>query len=99
MAISGLKNLCMPSYIYLVISLIALIIMSIQNAGNINMFCLGTYACDVSSVALIFIIKLVYILFWTWILNLMCGAGAEMLSWVFVLLPFVIFFGILFFIR
>jgi len=99
MAITGLKNLCMPSYIYLVISLIALIVMSIQNYGNINIFCLGTYACDVSSVGLIFIIKLIYILFWTWILNLMCEAGAEMLSWIFVLLPFVIFFGILFFVR
>jgi len=96
MAITGLKNLCMPSYIYLVVSLIALIIMSVQNAGNLNMFCLGTYACDVSSVGLIFVIKLIYILFWTWILNLMCAAGAEMLSWIFVLLPFVIFFGILF---
>jgi len=73
--------------------------MSIQNYGNINIFCLGTYACDVSSVGLIFIIKLIYILFWTWILNLMCEAGAEMLSWIFVLLPFVIFFGILFFVR
>jgi hypothetical protein len=97
MAITGLINLCTPAYIYLTISLIALIIMSIQNAGNVNMFCLGTYSCDVPSIGLIFVIKLIYILFWTWILNLMCKAGAETLSWIFVLLPFVLFFGVLFY--
>jgi hypothetical protein len=97
MAISGLKNLCMPSYIYLVVSLIALIVMAIQNTGNVNIFCLGSYSCNVSSVGLIFVIKLIYILFWTWILNLMCRAGAEGLSWLFIILPFLFFFGILFF--
>jgi hypothetical protein len=97
MAIVGLTNLCAPAYLYLAISLIAIIIMAIQNSGNVNMFCLGSYSCTVSSTSLIFVIKLVYVLFWTWILNLMCRAGAETLSWVFVLLPFVIFFGILFY--
>jgi len=97
MAITGLTNLCKPAYIYLVISLIAIIIMAVQNTGFTNVFCLGSYKCDVPSTALIFVIKLIYVLFWTWILNLMCRAGAETLSWIFVLLPFVLFFGILFF--
>ena len=97
MAITGLTNLCPPAYLYLAISLISIIIMAIQNSGNVNMFCLGSYSCSVSSTSLIFVIKLVYVLFWTWILNLMCRAGAETLSWIFVLLPFVIFFGVLFY--
>jgi hypothetical protein len=97
MAITGLTNLCTPAYVYLVISLISIIIMALQNTGNSNIFCLGSYSCSVSSTALIFVIKLVYVLFWTWILNLMCRAGAETLSWIFVLLPFVLFFGILFY--
>ena len=96
MAIAGLKNLCTPSYVYLVISLIAIIVMAIQNSGNVNVFCLGTYSCDVSSTALIFLAKLIYVLFWTWILNLMCKAGATTLSWIFVLFPFILFFLILF---
>jgi hypothetical protein len=96
MAITGLKNLCTPSYVYLVISLIAIIVMAIQNSGNVNVFCLGTYSCDVSSTALIFLAKLIYVLFWTWILNLMCKAGATTLSWIFVLFPFILFFLILF---
>ena len=97
MAITGLTNLCTPSYFYLVISLIAIIVMAIQNSGNINVFCLGSYSCAVSSTALIFVVKLVYVMFWTWILNLMCKAGAETLSWIFVIFPFVLFFGILFY--
>ena len=96
MAIDGLRKLCTPSYVYLVISLIAIIIMAIQNSGNVNLFCLGSYSCEVSSTALIFLVKLVYVLFWTWILNLMCKAGATSLSWVFVLFPFILFFLILF---
>ena len=72
----GLRNLCTPAYVYLVISTIALIIMIFQNYGNVNTYCLGDYSCNVSSTAMIFIIKAIYILFWTWILNLMCSANA-----------------------
>ena len=96
MAIAGLRNLCTPSYVYLVISLIAIIFMALQNYGNVNVYCLGSYSCVVSSTMLIFVIKLIYILFWTWILNLMCRAGATSLSWFFVLFPFILFFLVLF---
>jgi hypothetical protein len=96
MAIAGLKNLCSPSYVYLVLSIIALVIMAIQNYGNINVYCLGSYSCVVSSTLLIFLIKIVYILFWTWILNLMCRAGATTFSWFLVLFPFILFFALIF---
>ena len=92
MAIVGLKNLCTPSYVYFVISIVALIIMIIQNFGNINKYCVGSYTCDVSSTFLIFLIKTLYILFWTWILNLICRAGATNFAWFLVLLPFILFF-------
>jgi hypothetical protein len=36
------------------------------------------------------LIKIIFIVVWTWILNLICSAGYEWLSWVLVLLPFVI---------
>jgi hypothetical protein len=92
MAVAGLKNLCPPALFYLVISLIAVVIMAFQNYGNENVYCLGTYSCDVSSVYLIFIIKIVYIIFWTWVLNLICKAGAPAISWLLVLLPIILFF-------
>lgn len=92
MAVVGLRNLCTPSYVYLVISSVALFIMIFQNFGNINKYCVGSYTCDVSSTALIFIIKALYILFWTWVLNLICKAGAPSIAWFLVLLPFILFF-------
>ena len=96
MAVAGLRNLCTPSYIYLVISLIALILMAVQNYGNVNVYCLGSYSCIVSNTLLLFLIKLVYVLFWTWILNLICRAGAPSISWLLVLFPFLLFFAIIF---
>jgi|UniRef100_A0A6C0ICF9 hypothetical protein len=95
MKFKGIGPLCTPAYVYLVISIIALIVMFLQNFGNREVYCLGSYSCDVSNVAIIFIVKILYVLLWTWILNLICGAGAEGLAWFLVLLPFLIFFILL----
>jgi hypothetical protein len=92
MKITGIKDLCTPSYVYLVISTIAVIVMAIQNFGNMNTYCVGSFSCVVGSTALIFAIKVLYILFWTWILNLICKAGVPQLAWFLVLLPFILFF-------
>ena len=92
MNIPGLKNLCTPAYVYLVISVIALIIMGFQNLGNNGLYCVGYYSCNVSSVFMIFILKLLYIVFWTWVLNILCRGGAPGLAWFFVLLPYVLMF-------
>jgi hypothetical protein len=92
MKITGIKDLCTPSYVYLVISTIAVIVMAIQNYGNINTYCVGSLSCVVGSTALVFAIKVLYILFWTWILNLICKAGVPQLAWFLVLLPFILFF-------
>ena len=92
MAISGLRKLCTPSYVYLVISSTALIVMLYQNMGNVDKYCLGSYSCNVSSTAMIFIIKAVYILFWTWMLNLMCRADATGIAWGVLLLPLIVMF-------
>jgi hypothetical protein len=88
----SLKELCTPAYLYFVISIIALVIMAIQNYGNTNVYCLGDYSCGVSNTTLIFLIKLGYILLWTWILSLICKAGVPSLSWFLVLLPIIIMF-------
>ena len=95
MSFTGLRKLCTPAYVYLVISFIFIIIAAIQNYGNVNVYCLGSYSCDVSSTFLIFIIKLLYVLFWTWILNLICRAGYSSVSWFLLLLPILLFFILL----
>lgn len=92
MAITGLKNLCAPASFYFTISMIAMVIMIIYNAGNTSTYCIGYYSCDVPSTFFIFVIKFMYILLWTWILNLICIAGVPNLSWFLVLIPFILFF-------
>lgn len=89
---TGLRNLCSPALFYLVVSLSALLVMFLQNSTNEKVYCLGHYSCDVPSVFLIFVVKILYILFWTWVLNLICRDGYPIVSWVLVLLPIVLFF-------
>lgn len=90
--VASLRNLCSPALFYLVISLSALLVMFLQNSTNEKVYCLGHYSCDVPSVFLIFVVKILYILFWTWVLNLICRDGYPIVSWVLVLLPIVLFF-------
>lgn len=88
----GLKNLCPPALLYLVLSVTAMIIMWVQNINNEAVYCLGNYSCDVSSKTLIFAIKILYVLFWTWVLNIICKSGFSYLSWFLVLFPFLLSF-------
>lgn len=92
MSFVGLRNLCTPAYVYLVISSVALVVMFMQNIGNTKIYCLGSYTCDVSNTPMIFVIKLIYILFWTWLLNIICRGGATAFAWALVLLPFIMLF-------
>ena len=92
MSIVGLRNLCTPSRLYLVVSMIFLAVMYYQNVNNVDVYCLGAYECDVTNITAIFILKFIYILFWTWILNLICRSGSPSIAWLLVLLPFILLF-------
>ncbi len=89
------KKLCSPAFFYMLISIFALIVMMIQNMGNTNTFCLGSYECDVPNTFMVYLFKILYVLFWTWVLNLMCKGGYKNVAWFFVLLPFILFFVVL----
>jgi len=86
----GLRNLCTPAHLYLVISGLFIVIAFLQNYGNTYTYCLGSNTCDVSNTYLIFILKIMYVIFWTWILNLICKSGATPVAWILVLFPFVL---------
>ena len=85
-----LSQLCTPSLVYFVISVIGLAMAIMQNLGNNNRYNLGSFSCQVPSCLAVFIIKVVYVLFWTWILNLMCRDGHVEIAWFLVLLPFIL---------
>jgi hypothetical protein len=67
-----LKDLCTPAMLYFVISMIALIVVLFQNLGNTNSYHVGSFSCRVPNTAAVFIVKLIYVLFWTYVLNLIC---------------------------
>jgi len=87
----SLKQLCTPAWIYFVLSMIAILILFVQNLGNKNKFQIGNVSCYVTSTTLLFIVKIIYVLFWTYVLNLICKDGYPSLSWFLVLLPFIAF--------
>lgn len=88
-----IRNYCKPATTYFTISMMALLIMAFQNiSADSNMYCLGSYSCHVYSTSLVFLVKLLFILFWTWLLNIFCNEGNSNLAWFFVILPFFIMF-------
>lgn len=97
MAAVGILKLCPPALFYLILSFISLIVMSIQNTAGRSIYCLGQYSCDVPSVTFIFLIKIMYVLFWTWILNIICRLGYSSISWFLVFIPFILMFVIIIF--
>jgi len=71
--------LCLPSLIYLIYSFLALI-------GSHNFFNMSLLSI---------IASILFILVWTWLLNLLCRKKLEGLSWVLLLLPLVLFIAVI----
>ena len=86
----SIKELCNPSLFYFVISIVGMALVAFQNMGNNNELIIGSSVLNVENSPVIFILKLVYIFFWTWILNLICKDGHSGISWMLVFLPFIL---------
>ena len=95
-----IKDLCTPAYVYFILSSISVLIyVYYMNRNGMNN--------DHTMGGLVF--NVVYYLFWTWVLNLICNStflknkvgknAGQVISWLLVLFPivFMIFFMILFF--
>jgi hypothetical protein len=72
--------------------MIALVMVLFQNLGNNNSYHVGSFSCRVPSTMAVFIVKLIYVLFWTYVLNLICKDGHVGVSWLLVLLPWLLLF-------
>jgi hypothetical protein len=88
----SLKELCTPALLYFAISILALLVVLFQNLGHSNSYHVGSFSCRVPNTAAVFIVKLIYVLFWTYVLNLICKDGHIGLSWLLVLLPWLLLF-------
>ena len=84
-------RLCDPAKFYFIIATISYILILLQNLGERGRFALGSYSCRHSNPILLLVVQALYILFWTWLLNLICKLNKN-ISWVIVLFPFLLFF-------
>jgi hypothetical protein len=69
-----------------------MLVMLYQNSSFNDIFCLGTFGCESENKPYLFFLNAVYVIFWTWILNVLCVNNYTMLSWGLVIAPFVMFF-------
>jgi hypothetical protein len=93
--LSNIKKLCTPAMIYFIISVSTLLAMIVSNIGNSTRFCMGEFECPVDNVFLIYIVKMVYLLFVTIVLDSLCKNGYASISWFLIFFPILFFFVIL----
>jgi hypothetical protein len=87
-----LKELCTPAFLYFSLAMLGVLVSVVQNLGNSRRYNLGMLSARVPSTFLVFVVKIIYILFWTWVLNLMCKDGHKEIAWFLVLIPFILLF-------
>ena len=90
-----IQALCNPAMFYLVISGISFLFILFQNLNNPNEYCVGNMKCNTENKGVVFIGKVLYILFWTWLLDLMCKGGYTNVAWFILFFPFILFFILL----
>ena len=84
------SNLCAAAQFYLLISVISILAIYSQNYKTPYKYCVGLFKVNSDCHNLVyFMIKLVYVLLWTYILQLLCSKGYGSVSWFLVLLPFI----------
>ena len=88
-------QLCAPAAVYFVISMFALIMVIFQNASNTDSYHVGHFSCRVPNTFLVFVAKFIYVVFWTYVLNLICKDGHVGISWLLVLLPWLLLFSVM----
>jgi len=77
---ASLSDICTPAALYLILSLIALVWLALVARASI--FTL--------------LLKLIFIGLWTYLLNFLCVRGLGLVSWVLVLLPYILFILMIF---
>ena len=90
------ERLCSPAKLYLGISVVMVIFMLFQNLrSRSHKICLGDYnSCYDRTGANIFIfifVKMMYVAFWTYVLNWACRSGNSTVSWIMAFFPIVLF--------
>ena len=85
---NAVMNLCSPSKIYFFVAIILLFLSFVSDARNKDKdkVCLGKLKCK--NKPMYYLLNVLFILFWTWVLNKLCTMGWVKLSWFLLIFPF-----------
>ena len=88
-----IKALCVPAQLYLAISFLSILILLIRNLGDTSVYRCGAYNVKTPVNCLVFyVLKVVYVVLWTMLLQYLCSRGYSNVSWFLVLMPFILMF-------
>lgn len=91
----GILNLCPAAKFHLIISSIAIVVMSLTVFGTNMPHCFRSNTCNSPFSQYMFVVysvKILYIVFWTWLLNIICRKVSPSIAWLIALFPFILFF-------
>lgn len=97
--VNKVQSLCTPAFIFFIISIISLFVMIFDNLENTHSFCFGNVSCNVSNTSMVFIVEIVFLVFWTWLLNFICSRGYSGLAWFILLFPYILLLMVILFIA
>jgi hypothetical protein len=95
--ITKIQALCTPAFIFFILSVLSIFVMIFDNVENTHHYCFGNVSCNVANTSMIFIVKILFIVFWTWFLNFICSRGYANVAWFILLFPYILLFAILLF--
>lgn len=95
--INKVQSLCTPAFIFFILSVLSIFVMLFDNLENTNSYCFGNVSCNVANTSTIFIIEILFLLFWTWVLNFICSRGYTNFSWFILFFPYILLFALLLF--
>ena len=92
-----IEMLCTPAWLYLMLSIVFVLVAAVQNVYMFSSqyYHVGQVKCKVPHVLLVFLLKALVVLFWTWALDMICKSGHPDISWVLLFLPAVFFLSAL----
>jgi len=88
--VNKVQSLCTPALVFFVISVLSLFGMIFDNLENTNTYCIGNVSCNVPNTSMIFIFEILFLVFWTWLLNFICSRGYPGVAWFILLFPYIL---------
>jgi hypothetical protein len=95
-ALDKYYSLCTPAQVYFLLSTVSFLAILYQNVAVGKKYVMGKYSVNLKhNNIFVFIVKAIYILVWTFILNELCRNGWSGVSWFLVFLPIELMFILL----